>query len=165
MYIKNISASSVVKTVICEVDSLIANTSASFGHNRLEEVGAPTSDTDAATKKYVDDMGTDTMSYVDAQNQALLSQIDTLSTQAGQIISILVAEMSEEEIPFRVIYNEDNNSKMLTVGQERALHFIFPASLHNHTDLITEVKLTFSCRKITGYLFFGVEAPQPLDLI
>jgi hypothetical protein len=124
-----------------------------FSGKRIQGVGAPTSDTDAATKKYVDDTETDTRSYVDAQNQALLSQIDTLSAQAGQIISILAAEMSEEEIPFRVIYSEDNNSKMLTVGQARALHFIFPASLQNHTDLITEVKLTFSCRKTTGHMF------------
>jgi hypothetical protein len=124
-----------------------------FSGSRIQGVGAPTSDTDAATKKYVDDAETDTRSYVDAQKQDLLSQISTLSTQMGHIISILAAEMREEEIPFRVIYSEDDNSKMLTVGQARALHFIFPASLQNHTDLITEVKLTFSCRKSTGFMF------------
>jgi hypothetical protein len=129
------------------------NSQANFSGSRIQGVGAPLSDTDAATKKYVDDNETNTRSYVDAQKHDLLSQIDTLSTQAGQIISILAAEMSEEEIPFRVIYSEDNNSKMLTVGQVRALHFIFPASLQNHTDLITEVKLTFSCRKSTGFMF------------
>jgi hypothetical protein len=59
----------------------------------------------------------------------LLAQIDVLSTQAGQIVTFLVAEMSEVEIPFKVIYNEDDNSKTLTVGQERALDFTFPASL------------------------------------
>jgi hypothetical protein len=133
--------------------SLTVKSQAYFSGSRIRDVGAPISDTDAATKKYVDDTETDTRSYVDAQKLDLLTQINVLSTQAGHIISILAAEMSEEEIPFRVIYSEDNNSKMLTVGQARALHFIFPASLQNYTDLITEVKLTFSCRKTTGFMF------------
>jgi hypothetical protein len=99
---------------------------------------------------------------VDAQNQALLSQIDTLSTQAGQIVTFLVAEMSEEEIPFRVIYNEVNDSKTLSVGQERPLYFNFPASLQQHTDLITEVRINFSCRKTNGVRFLTSQSSTSL---
>jgi hypothetical protein len=173
---RDIFTASMTVGIVCTSTVLIVNGSSSFRVKRIQDVGAPTSDTDAATKKYVDDtnvntrsyvdiMESATMTYVDAHDHAtrnsndnaiaeLLAQIDVLSTQAGQIVTFLVAEMSEEEIPFIVIYNEDDNSKTLTVGQERALNFTLPASLQEHTDLITEVKLTFSCRKTDGVRFF-----------
>jgi hypothetical protein len=95
MYIKNISASSVVKTVICEVDSLIANTSASFGHNRIEEVGTPTSDDDAATKKYVDDTDAATRTVMNSRVSYVESsvQFQLLPSINSPIVTHVTAEV------------------------------------------------------------------------
>jgi hypothetical protein len=75
MYTKHISASSVIKTTLIEADSLIVKNYASFNGNRLESVGEPTSDDDAATKKFVDDTDTATRTYVDDKDAAMSSRV------------------------------------------------------------------------------------------
>jgi hypothetical protein len=102
MYIKNISASSVIKTVVFEADSLIVNNYASFNGNRLESVGTPTSDQDAATKKFVDDTDAATRTYVDDTDAAMSSrvsgvvssiQFELIPTINSPIVTHLTAEV------------------------------------------------------------------------
>jgi hypothetical protein len=170
--------------LVCTTAALTVSISSSFSDKRIQDVGAPTSETDAATKKYVDDTNADERLYVDIRESAirvyvdaqdhatrnsndnaiaqLLGQIDVLSTQSSQTVTFLVAEMSEEEIPFRVIYNEVNDSKTLSVGHDRPLYFTFPSSLEQHTDLITKVRITFSCRKSDGVRFLSSQSSTTL---
>jgi hypothetical protein len=102
MYIKTISASSFIKTVVSEADSLIVNNYASFNGNRLEEVGTPTSEDDAATKKFVDDTDAATTTYVDDTDAAMTSrvsgvvssiQFEPIPTINSPIVTHLTAEV------------------------------------------------------------------------
>jgi hypothetical protein len=61
-------------------EALVVTTSANFSGIRLQQVGAPTTDADAATKKYVDDTDAGTTTYVntkDADTRTCVNAKDT----------------------------------------------------------------------------------------
>jgi hypothetical protein len=56
--------------LVCTAAVLIVNIYAKFSGSRLQEVGAPTADADAATKKNVDDTDAATRTYVNTKDAA-----------------------------------------------------------------------------------------------
>jgi hypothetical protein len=62
--------------LVCTTAALTFNISSSFSDKRIQDVGAPTSDTDAATKKYVDDTNVSTRSYVDTKESSTRTYVD-----------------------------------------------------------------------------------------
>jgi hypothetical protein len=56
--------------LVFKAEALVVETSATFVGIRLQQVGAPTADADAANKKYVDDTDTATRTYVDTREAA-----------------------------------------------------------------------------------------------
>jgi hypothetical protein len=63
--------------LVCTTAALTVNTSYSFSDKRIQDVYAPTSDTDAATKKYVGDTNVSTRSYVDSKESNTRTYVDT----------------------------------------------------------------------------------------
>jgi hypothetical protein len=61
--------------VLFRTDALLTN--ANFSGIRLQEVGAPTADADAATKKYVDDTDAVTKTYVNTKDADTMTYVNT----------------------------------------------------------------------------------------
>jgi hypothetical protein len=63
-------------TANMSVDALIVNNASTFSDKRIQDVDAPTSDTNAATKKYVDDKDVGTITYVNTTESAIMTYLD-----------------------------------------------------------------------------------------
>lgn len=88
----------------------------SAGNNKITSLGAPTEDSDASTKKYVDDTETDVLTVVNSVSSTLNTSINNANTTVSTVSSTLNTKIDSLSSTVVANYVEKTESEAITLN-------------------------------------------------